>query len=243
MKNNEVMAKLDISTGLPEPYDKVILVDCMDTIVYRDISLESLLALWAKRVGKEFNVYSKFLYNYRREVVASEMHNTVPIQVIYEEIFDHCEHFNIIQSCAKDDFIKKAHEIELEIELEHQYLIPNTVSLLKESKEKGAQIYCVSDFRLSANDITKFFSQQRIESLFNGVFSSCDVGKTKKDGDLYGCVLKAIGKDSSECIMIGDNYKSDCVNANKNGIKSYCVNNKKHTISFIVKDIFFRLMA
>ena len=237
---NEINKEYRIGTGLPSLYKPVILIDCMDTILYRDMSLEALLSIWAKKMGKEFGVFPRFLNNYRQEVVASAMHNTVPISVIYGEIYDHCNHFGLIHSCNKMDFINRAHEIELKIELKYQHLISETAQFLNKAKEEGVKIYCVSDFRLSGSDLIEFFKNLGVDHLFSGVYSSCDVGKTKKDGSLYKYVLDCIHKDASECMMIGDNYKSDCVNACKNGIDSYQVQKMKLSIGSELRDLWYR---
>lgn len=219
--DNKDLNTSKISKGLPNSFSNIVLVDCMDTILYRDISLDYLFVLWAKKMGKEFNIYYKFLLYYRREVVKGKMHNTVPIDDIYGEIYDHCNYFGLIQACPKDLFISKAHNIELSIELKHHHLRKDTAAYLRNAKSNNSLIYCVSDFRLPSFDINQFFSNLGIENLFTKVFSSCDIGKTKKRGDLYEYVIESIHKNPSECIMIGDNKKSDCVNANKYGINSY----------------------
>jgi FMN phosphatase YigB (HAD superfamily) len=239
MNDNEIN-KYNIEICLPDCFDKVILVDCMDTVLYRDLSLESILKIWSKKASKHFGINRSFLSNYRSEVVSSAMHNTVPIDTIYSEIYDHCSHFGLINSIQKNEFVRVSHQIELEIELKYLHVIPEIVEFLRKSKTCGAQIYCVSDFRLSGADIKEFFSQQNIDTLFDDIFSSCDYGITKKDGRFYSLVLEKIHKTPSECIMIGDNLKSDCVNASKNGIKSYWIQKKKTSYFSLLKDLIIR---
>ena len=230
----------NIGIGLPKCSDKVILIDCMDTVFYRNLSLESILKIWSSKMNKIYGINRHFLSNYRFEVVSSAMHNTVPIETIYCEIYDHCKHFGLINSVQKNEFVEVSHKIELETELKYLHVIPETVEFLRDTKSCGAQIYCVSDFRLSRSDIKEFFSKHNIGHYFDDVFSSCEVGKTKKDGSLYKYVLECIQKDSSECLMIGDNYKSDCVNACKNGIESYQVQKKKLSLGSSIRDLWLR---
>lgn len=231
MGNKELIENYNITNGLPQSTDKIVLTDCMDTILYRDITLDYLLALWAKKVGREFNIYPKFLLYYRREVVKSAMHNTVPIEVVYGEIYNHCRYFGLVKSYSKEEFATIAHQIELDIELQHHHPITETIQYLEKAKSAKRPIFCVSDFRLSSSDLMQFFSHLGIDHLFTGVFSSCDAGKTKKTGDFYPYVLEQIQKKPSECLMIGDNKKSDCINASVNGIESYWL--KKSNASII----------
>lgn len=245
MDNKELFEKYNISSGLPQSTDKIVLTDCMDTILYRDITLDYLLALWAQKVGREFNIYPKFLLYYRREVVKSAMHNTVPIEVIYSEIFNHCRYFGLVKSCSKEKFVTKAHQIELDIELQHHHLITETIQYLEKAKSAHTPIYCVSDFRLSSSDLMQFFSHLGIDHLFTGVYSSCDAGKTKKTGNLYPFVLDNIQKSPSECLMIGDNIKSDCINAGANGLKSHWLEKSKvstiNSLTSKIKTVFINL--
>jgi len=227
MDNKKLIKNYNISNGLPQSTDKIVLTDCMDTILYRDITLDYLLALWAQKVGREFSIYPKFLLYYRREVVKSAMHNTVPIEVIYSEIFNHCRYFGLVKSCSKEEFVTKAHQIELNIELQHHHPITETIQYLEKAKLAHTPIYCVSDFRLSSSDLKQFFSHLGIDHLFKGVFSSCDTGKTKKNGDFYPYVLDSIQIKPTECLMIGDNIKSDCINAGAKGIESHWLEKSK----------------
>lgn len=216
----------NISEGLFNELNKnIILIDCMDSIVYRNISLDDLLKKWANQMGEEFSIHKQFLLNYRREVVAGKMHNVVPIEMIYSEMADHCIYYKIIEKKEKELFCIRAHEIELDCEIQSQQLIEKTAVFLREQKTQGRKIYCVSDFRLPSSDILQFFMAKKIDKLFDEVFSSSEFGVTKKKGNLYPMVLSKINASPSECIMIGDNYKSDCVNANLNGIKSYWLKN------------------
>ena len=84
----------------------------------------------------------------------------------------------------------------------------------------AVKIYCVSDFRLPANDITTFLTNQNLNQYFDGIFSSCEAGCTKKEGAFYSYVLAKINASPSDCVMIGDNFMVDCVNAVKQGISA-----------------------
>lgn len=240
MDSKEFIQKYDISIGVPQPCKKVIMVDCMDTVLYRDLSLESILTIWSKKASKHFRINRSFLSNYRSEVVTGAMHNTVPIETIYGEIYDHCCHFGLINSVQKKEFVGVSHQIELETELKYLHVIPEIVEFLHKSKSSGAKIYCVSDFRLSGADIKKFYSHLNIDYLFDDIFSSCDYGKTKKEGSFYQMVLERIHKTPSECIMIGDNLKSDCVNSSKNEIKSYWIQKRNASYFSLFKDLCIR---
>ena len=219
MVYDESLNEQIIIKGLPQNTEKnIILTDCMDTIISRNTTLYGILKRWSKRLGNEFGIYPNYLYKYRCEVVEGRLHNVVPIDIIYEEIAEQCIFYKILNRNLKEIFCKRAYEIEMEEELKSQSIIKSTLSFLKEQNRKGKKIYCISDFRLSSNDISRFFSNKGIDYLFEEVVSSADVGLTKKQGDLYKYVIDRYCLDTNQCVMIGDNYKSDCLNATKQGI-------------------------
>ena len=206
-----------------ESHRPIVLIDCMGTIIRRNLSLMDIISKWAKKIGNEFDLHSRYLYNYRNSVVNGKMHNVVPISLIYQEIADQCIYYGVLNADKKTLFLDRCHEVEIDLELASQSFIPEAVSFLEEQKVNKCKIFCVSDFRLSSNDIEMFFKKQNIQDYFDGIFSSCDFGKTKKEGALYQAVLKKIDCSPSDCIMLGDNLKSDCINASKIGIESYLI--------------------
>lgn len=221
MIDEKVINEYNISLKLDNPLcKKVILTDCMDTVVSRNMPLDGVIKEWAKKVGKKYGLNERFLCRYRRDVVLGSMHNVVPIEKIYQELFMHCAYYGLLAESMENDFVHDVHKIELDIELGAQSLIAKTADFLACQKERGCKIFCVSDFRLPASDISQFFEHQKIGGLFDGVFSSCEIGKTKKEGSIYQTILDLIKESPSNCMMIGDNLKSDCVNACKNGISA-----------------------
>ena len=221
MNNDSLIKQYGIKKGLNNELKKpVILIDCMDTIVYRDCSLNGILKRWANSTGKDFGLYPKYLYGYRTKVVLGAMHNTVPIETVYGELFDQSAYFGLIDASLREKFIITAHRNELNCELQSQKVIEKTKQFLLEQYDNGVLIYCVSDFRLPAQDIMHFFQQQKIDHVFSGIFSSCEAGVTKKEGQFYSHVLSKINVSPKDCIMIGDNFSVDCVNAATHGISA-----------------------
>lgn len=225
MEVSEILNKYRISTGLNNDTNKdVIFIDCMDSIIYRNCSLDRLLEKWSLRIYRKFNMSYKFLHYYRRQIQEGCMHNKTPINLIYNELAEQCVFYNLIEKERVNDFIRCCHTVELEIELQSQRLVSKTKVFLEQQKSLGRKIYCISDFRLPSKDILLFFRAQGVADYFNDIFSSCEFGKTKKQGDLYPSVLQLLSINPQHCIMLGDNLQSDCINASKYGIKSYWLN-------------------
>ena len=222
MNIGDILKFYDISKGYKNDLGKkVVFVDCMDTVIYRKISLLQLINRWARVISEKFSISQEFLYYYRRQIVNGCMHNVVSIDFIYNELAQQCIFYGLLDKKLKNAFVTTCHQVELDIELENQYLINEAKIFLQRQKKDGISIYCISDFRLPSVDVSTFFKKQGVDSFFDGVFSSCDYGMTKKDGSLYKEVLGILSLDPDECMMIGDNLNSDCINAAKAGIKAF----------------------
>ena len=217
----ESLKKYNITINATNKEGKnVIFTDCMDTVIRRNTSIWGVIDKWSKKMSHKFNVNRETLKIYRYETIRSGMHNTVSIEVIYQEMYDQLHFYGLVSNISKDLFVKKAHEIELDIEKKSHSAIKQTIDFLTKEKEKGRTIYCLSDFRLPSNDLKIFFKNLNIAEIFDDCFSSCDFGETKKSGELYKIILQKIKANPDDCLMIGDNLKSDCINASLYGIKS-----------------------
>ncbi len=219
----EIVSYTGEITSIDSINPQTIMVDCMDTIIARKITLERLLEKWSYALEKEFEVYSGYLYRYRLGVMAGNMHNKISIDSIYSDIADQCIYYGSLQAADKQNFCDRAGEIELDLEINNHRLIKETIEVICDEKEKGKEIICLSDFRLPASSIHIFFREFGIDNLFNLIVSSCDVGMTKKDGKLYDYIIDQKRIDTDRCIMIGDNIQSDCKNAYLRGIQPFLV--------------------
>lgn len=217
----ELIEQYQINVGYNNDLEKsIILIDYMDTIVYRSCTLNRLLKKWACFMGRKYSINSSFLYTYRKGVVASRMHNTISIHVIYKELAEQCVYYKLLDETRVNDFCKDAYNEEMDLERKFQSPKQKAIRFLKEEKKRGRKIFCVSDFRLASDDIMHIMKYYLIDGFFDGIFSSSEYGVTKKKGDFYQRVLHEINEEARDCIMIGDNFMSDCVNASRNGIVS-----------------------
>lgn len=234
------LRKYDINIGLNySTSNRIVFVDFMNTIVKRNCTLKHILYRWSKIIGSEFSIYSPYLFNYRMNVLAGKMHNIVPSTIIYEEIANQCVSHHLLDEDNKFNFCKRSYQVEIDLELKSQSLINKTIRYIEHQKKNNHEIYIISDFRFSAEDILFFLKKHQIIDYFKGVFSSCDFGVTKKEGRLYPIVLDKLQLNSSECIMIGDNFVSDCVHSSEYGIRAFWL--RKSLIMSIIEKIKFFL--
>lgn len=79
--------------------------------------------------------------------------------------------------------------------------------------------------------------------MVDNIFVSCEFLKNKADGSLYKEILTLLNCSSKDCCMIGDNYRSDFINAKSNGISAVRVrDNKKFNRDINCKKVLTQLM-
>ena len=100
-------------------------------------------------------------------------------------------------------------------------LYEGVTEMLEKLKTKGKKIYLLSnaqrvftEYELYMLDITKYF---------DGILISSDYGVKKPDPHFFEILLRKYQLNSKECIMIGNDVKSDIAGAEKAGIDSYYI--------------------
>lgn len=109
--------------------------------------------------------------------------------------------------------------IDIAVENGCQYANWSMVNWLKKQKKKGKKIILVSDFYLPQEAYQDFFINCGLTNLFDDVFISESCHASKHNGNLYDYVLKQLGVDAKDCVMIGDQKVDDVLNAERHGIK------------------------
>lgn len=216
-----LVARYGIARGLeqvePSP---VVMTDYMDTLIRRDLTILEVIERWSSIVGERFCIDPKLLYDQRLALINGGKHNTITTEAIYEIIARDCVSKGLLAESQHEGFCALAHSTEFDLEMGAQSVIPSTRDFLASAKRAGSRIACVTDLRFSGTDVKTMLEMHGVLDLFDQVISSADVGTTKQEGSLYDDALKIIGTTAPDCLMIGDNLQSDCVNAAKHGIRS-----------------------
>lgn len=114
-------------------------------------------------------------------------------------------------SGLNDERIKKLQD--LEIQTEAKMCIPNatTVSLINDLNERGKKVILTSDMYLDSVMIKDIFRMNRMKIIYDHLFVSCEIGKSKAKGNLYDYIRKRYTGNS--IIHVGDYWRSDVYNA------------------------------
>ena len=197
-----------------------IFVDYFDTLVHRNVNEKTVKMIAAKNFTKEYSIYtSKEYFNAR---VASEEHskeskkfrNEASYEFIIHDMYARLPKLWSVMS--ESDFYEKHLLADISAELSVQYLDEETTLLLKELYNKGKSIVLVSDFYLPSKAFRRFLKKFKLENMFKDIYVSSDIDRRKSNGSMFEFLKDNYPKE--ECIMYGNNKKSDVDNAKKEGI-------------------------
>lgn len=191
----------------------IICVDCFDTLVSRKHTPKYPSLVWCRKMIDYFglSISVNKLYWLRSGFIEV---GDVSYKDGVKALFDYLEE-QFGYDINEQDFYKKSKEFDENAELSEIRINRKLVKQLSNLKGEGKKIFLVSDFYLEKDFFVTLFSKHGILDLFDEIYVSSEVGKTKFDGTLYDHI-KNDYRDSS-FLMIGDNKKSDYIKSQQNG--------------------------
>ena len=221
---------------LKEKNIKFLFTDYYDTIVHRHVHPNYVQRIWAKLMIRELGLSISIdeLYFIRQESTRYLIKKLkkedveIPYKTLQNEISKRLINEEIITLDEKDDFINLFESVDVRAESSVQYLNEAVVNTLKYFKSNGGKIYLISDFYGSKTLFEKLLKHHGIFDLFNGIYSSAELEKSKHKGTIYQPIVSELSINPNEAIMIGDNERSDYINAKKNGLNAYNLPHKKY---------------
>mgnify|MGYP000134884134 CR=1 FL=1 len=194
--------------------------DVFDTVLARTISPPSavffLTARRARPILPDGCTPGQFAYSRRRALsnVTAWKGWGVTLLDIYRELRNS---LNVSEKVAE-----RIMEIELAVERDVLYPIPDTLARIERVREQGASIAFTSDMHLSSDHIQTLLLDHGIWQPEDQLFVSSEYGVTKHRGDLFRPLLQQL--DSKETVVhVGDTYESDVEGAEAAGIASHHV--------------------
>lgn len=200
-----------------------ILIDFFDTIVHRRCHPDTIKQLWAKKMTEEkICITAKDLYLMRIE--AERYLYSKKKEFTYEQLTEEiCRRLcssGLLDWNDADEIKSTALELELELEKKNQYLDEETLEFIIDAKNKKKKLILVSDFYMRREQMEIFLRHHKIREYFTEIFVSCDYKCGKSTGELYRIVYQHMNISPERCLMIGDNKKSDFVNAKRSGCQA-----------------------
>lgn len=130
-----------------------------------------------------------------------ENNSEITIYEIYREIKN--------SYCLSQEAVKALVELEIELEINNNYIIEENLNKLIHYMEEGVKIVLISDMYLPKEFFFRLF--EKICPILNkfSLYVSCELGLTKASGQLFEYVKKAEKIEYAEWLHIGDNVISD----------------------------------
>ncbi|WP_168123905.1 HAD-IA family hydrolase [Paenibacillus sp. HB172176] len=207
----------------------VVSFDIFDTLLLRNVmEPKDLFEIIENRFFNANNVKTNFK-NIRISAEKEARINSNEEEITLDEIY-------IYVNKQLGDIASSLKKLELEVEL--QFLIPNVEmrKLFDIAKNSEKKVYIISDMYLSKQDIEKILKENCISG-YNQLYISSEIKKTKATGTLYEYIRETESISSKHrWLHIGDNYRSDVLNAEKSGVCGYFyqkINEREESVSTI----------
>lgn len=208
--------------------------DVFDTILFRMTSPMETHHLWACRIKQKYQLSEscdtivKMKFSCARKLKLKNLIRGYDKEYRYSELVE-LLHKRLGIKDSLEGFLNYCVDSEYEIELKTTYIPKHIYEWLKDLKNVGKKIICISDYYLPCSFLMKLLKGKGID--VERVFSSTDYFLQKRTGRLYKKVVEELSTSPDRIVMIGDTYLSDFVKARKCGIRSLLVDrNTQKTI-------------
>ena len=138
---------------------------------------------------------------------------------------DECRILDVFKILQKEIMEKEINDISEELlreEINQEkrciYINPEILPIFE--KYKDLNMYCISDFYMSADSLQELFNYVKLPVKIQKIFSSADYLLNKRAGNLYKKAEEELGINPSEHIHVGDNQYSDIDVAKGLGIET-----------------------
>ena len=120
---------------------------------------------------------------------------------------------------------KKIIEIELKIENENLYINKKIEEWISQAYDLGKKIILISDMYLSAKQIEYIVLKKlKNKKFIHKIYVSSEHKKTKVKSSMYEFIEKEFDINFNQWLHVGDNYRSDYINATQLGINALYYN-------------------
>lgn len=187
---------------------KVVSFDLFDTLLVRpSMRPRDIFYLLQNAVRRKYGLDFVELRMHAEEELGKE-NATLP------EIWEHIRKKHALEAKTAEDLMA----MELELETRLLTVRDEMLSVLHCAKEAGKRVIVTSDMYIGGQALLGILKAKGIEAV-EAVYVSCDYGKRKDTGELYGLVAEKERLSSpAQIAHIGDNFQSDYQKALEVGV-------------------------
>lgn len=194
---------------------KTISFDVFDTLVSRLVASPSDVFLLVEERAKARGIFADGFYAKRISAEKAARASGAP-EITMDDIYSQKL---LVESYAD---LKSLREIESEVELDVCVRNPTGGNLYSHAVSSGLQIVITSDMYLDTALIEKILVSCGYAG-WSYLFVSSREQATKAAGSLFESLTSKLGVRPNDVLHIGDNWKSDIVNARRAGLRAYHV--------------------
>lgn len=223
IRNREYKMEISKKQKIEDTNEKTIIsdfdivsFDIFDTLIQRPLNMPHQMFLFMQDDARGIVGDKHFEFHKIRRVCEHRSRKTslkeeVTIFDIYSQIQK--------EYALSDEIIKELIQLEIDTEMhfcEERVTGKNLYNLAKKLNKK---IILISDFHIGEENVTRILEKCGYDG-WHKLYVSCDINKTKKNGNLFEHVIIENDYDPKTMIHIGDNYESDIENAQSFKIKT-----------------------
>lgn len=196
----------------------IISFDIFDTLVVRNVlsptDIFSVVQLVYNQTYPDAPIHG---YREKRINAEKKARSGKKSEITFQEIFD---------AMDESDWMK-ARLMDIELETEYDFLVPNPeiLELYNYAVKKQKRVVICSDMYLPAAFLKKVLQKNGVDT-YDGFFVSSESGYRKKNGALFQYMCSCLNCKPQEILHIGDNKVSDYQKALENGLCAVRVEKK-----------------
>ena len=211
----------------------VVSFDIFDTLIKRNVQnpedVFKIIELKYNHLNKnKIKEFKKYRVEAERIARSKCKNEEISLEEIYKVLEDIYPYYN--------GSLKK---IEIECEKNICTVNYDVYKLYKYALEKNKDIYIISDFYLDKNILKEILNNNNI-TVYKEIFVSCEIGLTKKSGNLFRYIIDKQNINTLKMLHIGDHPISDNETPQQLGIKTYKVYNEHHQLKHRIKKILIK---
>lgn len=201
---------------------KIYIYDCFDTLLYIDSNIPRQ---WCAELSTLLRIEETVTKKLRRQSELTVSSRSVIGEYTFQNMLcNFWQRYEMLVgfNCTTtfDVFMEKA--LQEEIADLHRITFPNTVlqEEIRRNQKNGIPSYVLSDFYIGKEYLQQLLVQKQFEpKLFKKIIVSCDINANKSSGTAYSYLIDHYGIVPQDCLMTGDNFRSDCYNARRAGFE------------------------
>lgn len=203
-------------------HKRLYIYDCFNTVLYID---EAVSKNWYKSISSLLMLEEIVVKNLRRQSELTVSKRSAIGEYTFQDmLYNFWQRYEMLMSfhnaVSFDVFAERA--LQEEVADLHRVTFANSELRNEIIKNKKNEIptFILSDFYLGREYLCALLEEKLGEhTLFDNIIVSCDINANKSSGTAYSYLVEEYGIVPQECLMTGDNFRSDYYNAHRVGFE------------------------